>query len=179
MALWTEPRSITDYNSSKSSGLDAEAFMKIRRFVVIRAKPRHCMCLLITTYSRQGTSKTRVSPHDHAPLVLAGQTVKWHANEGRLSKKPIHFKLEDTDVDINPMSRIDFSRIYTLEYTVKVRSVGRVVPEDLPYLEAYFRDVINVDEDFPTGASEEEEETEEDRGEAEDDEAEVDEAEDE
>jgi hypothetical protein len=39
-------------------------------------------------------------------------------------------------------SRINFSRLYTVEYNVKVATVGRIVHKDLELLDRYFREGV-------------------------------------
>lgn len=38
---------------------------------------------------------------------------------------------------LDPASRINFAKVFTVEHNVKVMSVGRVAPSSLPDLQAY------------------------------------------
>jgi hypothetical protein len=60
--------------------------------------------------------------------------------EGRyLIKKPIAVEKASTDQKLDPMSRLNFKKIYTIEHNVKVMSVGKVVDGSLPVLLGYWR----------------------------------------
>lgn len=104
------------------------------------------MCLPITTYKGQGTSKAGVNADDHAALVEKDHEVRFHAQEFRLKRAPIFAKVEDMSMSIHPMSRINFSKVYTIEYNLPVRTVGRVLPSSIEALENYFRESMGVSE---------------------------------
>ncbi|KAF2451255.1 hypothetical protein P171DRAFT_478303 [Karstenula rhodostoma CBS 690.94] len=122
--------------------------VKTRIFVVIRQRALHCLCLPVYTYSQQGTSKTGVKPEDHAPLVKENAEVELHPDEqaGKL-RKPIYLILEDTTLQWSSLSRINLSKVQSVEYNLKVKTVGRVSPDCLTDLEALFREAIGLSED--------------------------------
>lgn len=131
--------------SPQASGTNPR-FEKIRRFVVVRTKSGHCLCLPIHTYSGRGTAKEGINADDHAPLVLPGQTVQLAPNERPLKKEPLSLIVEDNTVNISPYSRIDFSKIFPVEHNLKVRTIGRIDPAYLARLEEYFRSGIGIAE---------------------------------
>lgn len=122
--------------------------VKDRIFVVVRQRALHCLCLPVYTYSAQGTSKLGVKPEDHAPLIRENTTLELHPDEqqGRL-KKPIILILEDTTLQWSPLSRINLAKVQSVEYNLKVKTVGRVSPDCLADLEAMFREAIGLSEE--------------------------------
>ncbi|CAO2655104.1 Nn.00g101680.m01.CDS01 [Neocucurbitaria sp. VM-36] len=115
--------------------------VKIRRFVVIRAKASFCLCLPISTYQGQATTKPGVGVQDHAAVVLEGCEAQYHPNETELRKSPMFIKVENqTTGPIDPMSRINFAKVYTVEYNVKVRNVGRFISDSIWRMDEYFKE---------------------------------------
>lgn len=119
-------------------------YWKIRRFVVIRAKSAYCLCLSISTYQGQGTTKAGVAIHDHAPLLPVDGEVLLHPEEEQLTKDPLYIKAEDPSIQIDPMSRINFAKVYTVEYNLKVRKVGRIVSDSVRKMEGYFVEAVKL-----------------------------------
>ncbi|KAF2257550.1 hypothetical protein CC78DRAFT_222639 [Lojkania enalia] len=118
---------------------------KTRRFVVIRSKSKHCLCLPIHTYSRQATSKPGTNPEDHAPLVREGSEPEFHPHEQQDKlKQSLSIIIEDDGIPWSPLSRINFSKVYTVEYNLRVRKIGRIEPKSVDLLEAHFRESIGL-----------------------------------
>jgi hypothetical protein len=117
--------------------------LKIRRFVVIRPKATFCLCLPINTYSAQATTKPGVVAQDHAAVVPEGGEVQYHSKEETLSKTPMFITVENASTGpISPMARINFAKIYTVEYNVKVRKVGRIVSDSIWRMDEYFTECL-------------------------------------
>ena len=120
---------------------------KVRRYVVIRLKSKHCLCLAIRTYSRMATTQPGVNADDHAPLVCGQRQVELHPNERPLRKEKLSVVVEEDTLRLNPRARLDFGRIFTIDHKdVHVRSVGRIDSQSMKLLEDYFRSGIGVDE---------------------------------
>ena len=136
MAYWVEPQGYDQGQSKPHS--------KNRRFMVVRSKKRHCLCLSVHTYQGQATSKPGVRADDHAAVIREGGSVILHPEERELHRQPIHVILEHNDVTIDGTSRMDFSRIYTVEYNVPVKAIGRILHHDLEIFETYLSRSINL-----------------------------------
>lgn len=122
--------------------------VKIRMFVVIRQRSQHCLCLPVYTYSQQGTSKAGVKPEDHAPLIKENTELVLHPDEqGTRLQRPIILILEDATLQWSPLSRINLSKVQSVEYNLKVKTVGRISPDCLADLETMFREAIGLSED--------------------------------
>ncbi|KAF2122710.1 hypothetical protein BDV96DRAFT_656362, partial [Lophiotrema nucula] len=136
MVLWPKMSSIPD--------AERAIHLKIRRFVCIRPRTTSCLCLPIHTYRGQATTKRGVSEEEHAPVVPLGGHVQLHPNE-KLSNKPLYIKVEDPNLTIDPMSRLNFGSVSTVEHNLKVRNVGRLVAESVKQLEEYFVESMKLD----------------------------------
>ena len=140
MASWVEPLGF-----SRPSGRERpDSFSETRRFMVVRSKPGHCLCLSVHTYGRQATAKRGLWADEHAAIIPQGGYQVLHPGEPELKKQPIQDKLESTSVFIDAYSRIDFSRIYTVEYNIPVKNIGRILPADMEIFEIYFSQTVNI-----------------------------------
>lgn len=136
MVHWAEPSKEAKEN---------KAYTNVERFVVIRPRSTHCICLPIKTYAGRATSKAGVNADDHAALVGCGDEAQLHSQERKLKRRAIAMKVEDASQTIDPMARINFGKLYTVEYNLPVRTVGRIQPDCLALLEQYFRESMGLD----------------------------------
>ncbi|CAN9461435.1 unnamed protein product [Alternaria alternata] len=140
MVPWPEPGG--DYVKDR---VGPPVVVKIRRFVVIRPKNTFCLCLPIQTYGGQATTKPGVNPQDHAAVVAENDQVKYLPNEAELAKMPLYIKVENASTGpIDPASRINFAKIYTVEYNVKVWKIGRIVTDSVWRMEQYFTECSKI-----------------------------------
>ena len=65
-----------------------------------------------------------------------------HPKEQQLTKSPLFVIVEDEAVSVDPMSRINFAKVYTVEYNIKIRRIGRICPDSMKDLEDYFLESI-------------------------------------
>jgi len=119
-------------------------FVKIRWFVVIRVDRDSCTCLPIHTYGGRGVTKPGLVAEHHAPLVPEGQEEQCLRGESNLLPA-LHVIVEKGDT-ISGMARINFRKVYTVEFNVKVCSVGRITRKDIPLLRKYWYDVFINDQ---------------------------------
>jgi mRNA-degrading endonuclease toxin of MazEF toxin-antitoxin module len=59
--------------------------------------------------------------------------------ETDLNKKPIAVDRSSPDQKLLPSSRLNFAKIHTVNWNVKVMNVGRVSRESMPLLVAYWK----------------------------------------
>jgi hypothetical protein len=135
MVLWSE-----------HGTLNNSIFTKVRRYVVLRRRQTHIVCLPIHTYGGLGTAKDGINPDSHAALVCDPDEAVTHPNEAPLSKEALAVVLEHPTRHLNPYSRIDFGRQYPIPYRFKVRRIGRIDRRSIGKLEEYFRSGIGVNE---------------------------------
>jgi hypothetical protein len=114
-----------------------KTFTKVRRFVVAREMQGHSLCLPLNTHNRQATTKPGVRSQDYAAVYPLGGKVEYKPKE-QLDNEPLPILVEDPGEQIDPMSRLNFGRVYTVEHNVQVQKIGRVPDEKLPLLNDYF-----------------------------------------
>lgn len=101
-------------------------YEKVRRFVVISAKRGHCLCLPINTYSNQGTNKRGVHADDHA-IIYTDKPTRFEGElEKGLSKSPIRVVPVSGRHKLDKASRLNYAKVYTIEYNVKVWFIGKI-----------------------------------------------------
>jgi hypothetical protein len=127
MTYWSEPQ-----RNSR------EAFTKLTRFVVVKPKSGYSVCLRVSTYTGKGTTKYDANAKDHAAIIPAGGTFTSHLQGEDMIKSPIEVKIENEAVTIDPMSRINFAKPYTVEHNLLILNVGRVVGKSVGLLDQYF-----------------------------------------
>lgn len=92
------------------------------------------------TYSGQGVCKAGLSKSEiarHAVIYDGTRTPLTLATEPGMIKKPISVNMA-ADQKLDPMSRLNFGKLYTVETNVEVMDVGMVSTSSLPDLLAYF-----------------------------------------
>lgn len=86
----------------------------------------------IVTYGHQGVSKKGVNKSEHA-IIHTGKKIPAalpqelpERGERGLLPQPIRVDPDDPEQKLDPMSRVDFAKVYTIQHNVKVRSLGKV-----------------------------------------------------
>lgn len=144
MTLWVEPQGFTSADLTPEGHIYVRAFAEMSRFVVIRSKPTHCLCLRLSTYNGQGTNKSGVIAGDHAVVVPVGEQPLHLPLGEELTKGYLPVKLEAGGVTISPMSRINFAKVYTIGYNIRVRNIGRVDNSSMATFEEFFLSSLNI-----------------------------------
>jgi hypothetical protein len=125
--LWSEPTGSTgtELSEDESPRTKYKAFNKVRRFVVVDDRNSgHSICLPILTYGGQGTRKRGVHAYDHAIVFTSKEPVK--ARGEKITKRSIRVIPSSPREKLDPMSRINYSKVYTVEHNVKICIVGQV-----------------------------------------------------
>lgn len=127
MILWSEPLG--------NNGTDT--FSEIRRYVVVQTHSKHCLCHPIVTYGGRGTTKPGVVAEGHAPVISVDGEPQYHDDEDKGAlKTAIRVHIEDAYLpDIDPYSRVNYRKVYTVEYNNPIRNIGRVVTASLDDLQ--------------------------------------------
>jgi hypothetical protein len=130
--LWLEPRGQRrDRRGSDTEVTDDEApstrgFAKTRRFLIVNTFPDHCICLPLLTYSGLGTRKHRVRGHEHAAVFTGTKEVLAPGEADNGLRPPIRVIPNTPEDKLDPMTRINYAKVYTVEYNVPVRFIGRI-----------------------------------------------------
>ncbi|PMD40892.1 hypothetical protein L207DRAFT_633837 [Hyaloscypha variabilis F] len=130
--LWSEPKGaggteITAQDAQPSK-YGEKAYHKIRRFLVVKNDKGHSICLPILTYGNRGVVKPGVHAETHTVVYSSkrdGYTLA-EGEEGRMHHRPIRVEIKDPSDKLDPMSRLNYAKIYTVEHNVKVLFIGRV-----------------------------------------------------
>jgi len=117
------------------------AFTKIRPFVVIREMQGCCLYLPLNTFNLQGTEKDRLRADDYTAVYPMGGEPQIGAFE-KMTKQPFPIIIEDSEERINPMSRLNFGQVYTVQHNLKVLRIGRIPDGRLALLNQYFLETI-------------------------------------
>ncbi|KAG4435066.1 hypothetical protein IFR05_009456 [Cadophora sp. M221] len=131
--LWAEPEgnkasssatAVTSYTvETRFEG--ENVYTSIRRFVIVAADNGHCQCLPILTYGGYATLKNGVKADSHA-IVHMGNPAPAPLPGELLSLQPIKLKAKTPRDKLEPASRINYAKIYTVEHNVKVLFIGEV-----------------------------------------------------
>ena len=83
------------------------------------------------TYKYQATNKPGVKPQDHAIIYTEDKNKKGERpteapGEEKLQNKPIRMDPKTTRDQLDPLSRLNYAKIYTVEYNVKVSFIGSI-----------------------------------------------------
>jgi hypothetical protein len=114
---------------------------KIQRMAVVKEDHGFCWCIPINTYNGKGVGKPGFNDRDiraHAIIYMAGCPSEEAKGEPKMSKKPIEVNSAGPDQKLDPMSRIHFGKVHTVEHNVKVMNVGNITKKSLEYFEAYW-----------------------------------------
>jgi hypothetical protein len=110
---------------------------KTAKFIVVKATARSSICVCINSRSEQTNTTLGMAGNHHAALILQGAIVTHHEQGEALTKDPIEMKIENDTLHIDPISRVDFTKLYTVEHNVKVQNLGRVVGPSVARLKHY------------------------------------------
>lgn len=150
--LWPEPARSTDIfrglrimpkGSRGTSTPSNPIICKFRMFVVVRSRDAHCHAVAINSYGYQGVAKLGSTRHQQPTVFTAKWPTELHPAEmpGPASANeatPIRVVTDHFDDKLEPTSSTDFSRIHTVEHTVKGESFGRVAMASLDALQEQF-----------------------------------------
>lgn len=83
------------------------------------------------TYKKQATIKKGVKPQDHAIIYTEDKNRKGEKpteapGEEKLQNKPIRMDSKTARDQLDPLSRLNYAKIYTVEYNVKVCFIGSI-----------------------------------------------------
>jgi hypothetical protein len=128
---------------STSAGIHGvKVFSHIRRFAVVRECHGFCWAVPINTYRGMGVTRTSFNAADvqaHAIIHMDGSEPITLPGEPRLTKMPIVVDKAGEDKKLDPASRIRFDKVFSIEYNVKVKNVGKISQKSMPYFRRYWQ----------------------------------------
>jgi hypothetical protein len=78
------------------------------------------------TYGGQGTAKKGVKADDHAIIYTGSKAPKELSGEKKLNKKAVRVHNPSEKDKLAVESRVNYSKVYTIEHNIKVCFVGEV-----------------------------------------------------
>jgi hypothetical protein len=147
MTLWSEPASLNvrDGPHISPSPIGGRIFSETRYFVVVHRGPGYSLCCSIQTYRKEATTKSGASSEYHAIVYATGSELNLLPQEEFPGIGSFPIVLEDKSVTIDPSSRLNFGKVYTVEHNIKVRNVGKVEKGSLQGLEVLLLKSMGVD----------------------------------
>ncbi|KAI0445428.1 hypothetical protein F4803DRAFT_548160 [Xylaria telfairii] len=130
--LWSEPTGqvigdspISDIRAMNDSG--GQFYVGYRRFIIVSTdESHHSTCVPILTYDRRGCGKKGVRPSKHGIIYAAGQKPKLLRNEPELGFDPVPLEIYAEGETLARESRVNYSKLVTIEHNVKVFFIGRI-----------------------------------------------------
>ncbi|KAF4982042.1 hypothetical protein FZEAL_2292 [Fusarium zealandicum] len=107
-----------------------EIYVNFRRFIVVANDLGHCTCVPIFTYGKKGCKKNGVKAEKHGIVCEVKQRPSLLSGEPDLGFSPIRVEIYEHGERISKESRVNYSKLITVEHNVKVLFVGRVAPND-------------------------------------------------
>ncbi|KAF1941207.1 hypothetical protein EJ02DRAFT_455406 [Clathrospora elynae] len=139
--LFTEAagQTVTSYNDAFSVVKFGEkVHTQVRRFIAVRQKREFCFAIPIFTYGSQGTKKSGVVANEHAIAYSYGHQPTLLPGESSMTKEPICIVMHGDERPLITSSRIYFGIHHPIQYNVKVKELGYVLPSHLVNLKGYW-----------------------------------------
>lgn len=95
----------------------------------------------ITTYGGRATTKPGVVQSDHTIVYSTEHPPNKLVGEENMLKDPLRIELYSLDDKLDPRSRINLGREYSIDHNIKVKKIGHIDERSLPKLKAYRRQV--------------------------------------
>ncbi|KAF2104189.1 hypothetical protein NA57DRAFT_70406 [Rhizodiscina lignyota] len=150
--LWSEPAGPNRGTVLSDGPFSGEAVhTKIRWFAVLQEGPGYSSCLPIQTYEGKGVGKPSVVKSHHGIIHTSSKPPK-PAPEEKVSageegmQPPIKVTPRSKGDKMDPMSRINYNKIYPVEHNVKVYDFGTVAKESKTQFVLNFKEVFSLPE---------------------------------
>ncbi|KFY22397.1 hypothetical protein V493_06635 [Pseudogymnoascus sp. VKM F-4281 (FW-2241)] len=158
--VWTEPNGHgngTDRDNASFYSLihptkykDELAYTSIRRFVICKEQRGHSSCLPILTYGKRATTKSGVKPEHHAIIYTAfknpqnsRQPPDEVEGESYLPNTPIRVVPTKPRHQLDPRSRLNYAKVYTVEHNIRVSFLGNIHKDSLEEFQTTFDRIFN------------------------------------
>ncbi|KAI4246663.1 MAG: hypothetical protein LQ352_006341 [Teloschistes flavicans] len=125
---------------------DGRVYSQLRRFVVVKPKPKefYCLCVPITTYSGKGTGKKGVDKNAHTIIYTGSHAPQRLPEEKGMNKAPLRVIPVGPGEILDPKSRINLGKPYPVEWNNRVKAIGRLDAASRVNLMAYWRNLVNA-----------------------------------
>ncbi|KND92090.1 hypothetical protein TOPH_03429 [Tolypocladium ophioglossoides CBS 100239] len=134
---WSEPQGSGNEHAPSVSGrqeiqnrFGTKFFVGFRRFIVIANDLGHCTCVPILTYGGKGCKKKGVKPAKHGMIYERGHKVRPLEGEPKLGFPAVKVEMTEEGEKLSKESRVNYSKLVTVEHNVKVFFIGTVAGND-------------------------------------------------
>lgn len=135
LAPWVTPAGTTASTRFTGSYLgesELQTFSRVRRYIVVRPDSGYCSAIPIVTYGGRGVSKPGINKSEHC-IIYTGAHVPNplieelpSRNESPMQPIPIRVIPDNVAEKLDPTSRVDFGKVETILYNIKVKAFGNV-----------------------------------------------------
>jgi hypothetical protein len=144
MVYWAEPKGSgkDDISSRRSveNKLGVRFYYGIRRFIVIANDQGHATVVPIFTYGRKGCKKKGVKPAKHGIVYQRGHSPHLLSGEPELGFPPVCAEITEEGERISKESRVNYSKLTSVEHNCRVLFIGYIVPDDFEIVQ----DAVNT-----------------------------------
>ncbi|KAI1133857.1 hypothetical protein F5Y05DRAFT_277179 [Hypoxylon sp. FL0543] len=152
--LWSEPLGqvsqagpddpISDLTKRRTPG-GSKFYIGYRRFIIVTTdESHHSTCVPILTYDRRGCLKKGVRASKHGIIYTAGsKPPKPLKNEPTLGFQPVALQVYTDGETLAKESRVNYSKLVTIEHNVKVFFIGSIAPQDFEIVRYAVEDCWN------------------------------------
>ncbi|CEJ82483.1 hypothetical protein VHEMI02543 [[Torrubiella] hemipterigena] len=105
-------------------------FVGFRRFIVVANDHGHCTCVPILTYGGKACKKKGVKPEKHGIIIEQGQKPRRLDGEPALGFGPVRMIMRQDSEKLSKESRVNYSKLVTIEHNIKVFFIGSVLASD-------------------------------------------------
>ncbi|UKZ94277.1 uncharacterized protein TrAFT101_009155 [Trichoderma asperellum] len=134
---WSEPQGASSDGAPSVSGkheiqnrFGTKFFVGFRRFIVIANDQGHCTCVPILTYGGKGCKKKGVKADKHGIIYERGGKPRLLDKEPKLGFPPVRVEMKQEGEKLSKESRVNYSKLVTVEHNVKVFFIGSIVYND-------------------------------------------------
>lgn len=138
-ASWAEPKGSANEVLTGLSGkqeiedVHGVTFITgFRRFIVIANDQGHSTCVPILSYGNKACTKHGVKPEKHGIIYQRGHRPKLLDKEPKLGFPPVKVDMTMEGEKLSKESRVNYSKLVTVEHNVKVMFIGTIVATDWP-----------------------------------------------
>jgi len=64
--------------------------------------------------------------------------------EPYLGRQPLAVTLDSYGEKLDPMSRVNFGKVHTIEHNVEIRHIGRISSSSMPTFNAYVNEALSA-----------------------------------
>ncbi|KAI0881143.1 uncharacterized protein GGS22DRAFT_192629 [Annulohypoxylon maeteangense] len=142
--LWSEPLGqvgqigpddpISDVTKRRTAA-GSKFYVGFRRFIIVTTdESHHSTCVPILTYDRRGCLKRGVRPNKHGIIYMAGHKPRLLKNEPELGFSPVALQVYAEGETLAKESRVNYSKLVTIEHNVKVFFIGSIAQDDFDHV---------------------------------------------